>query len=109
MQLVTSLIRVISTLTDARDTAQRQLDAEQKRKGANKVWSLLRTLSTIVRCALQYILQEVLLRCEVTAGCTYLAHVAVCQVQHALCDDRFCLSLADKFQALLLCICTGCI
>ncbi len=36
MQLVTSLIRVISTLMDARDTAQRQLEAEQKRKG-NKV------------------------------------------------------------------------
>lgn len=40
MQLVTSLIRVISTLMDARDTAQRQLEAEQKRKG-NKVLLLV--------------------------------------------------------------------
>lgn len=36
MQLVTSMIRVISTLTDAQNTSQRQLEAEQKRKG-NKV------------------------------------------------------------------------
>jgi STAG domain len=35
-QLVTSLVRVIVTLTGARDTAQRQLDAEQKKK-ASKV------------------------------------------------------------------------
>ena len=33
MQLVTSLIHVMSGLMDARDTAQRQLEAEQKRKG----------------------------------------------------------------------------
>lgn len=45
MQLVTSMIRVISTLTDARDTAQRQLEAEQKRKG-NKVMLGLRALDT---------------------------------------------------------------
>ena len=36
MQLVTSMIRVMSTLEDAQNTAQRQLEAEQKRKG-NKV------------------------------------------------------------------------
>jgi STAG domain len=47
MQLVTSMIRVMSTLEDAQNTAQRQLEAEQKRKG-NKVSAVQATASRVV-------------------------------------------------------------
>lgn len=47
MQLVTSMIRVMSTLEDAQNTAQRQLEAEQKRKG-NKVSALQPTVLCLV-------------------------------------------------------------
>jgi STAG domain len=52
MQLVTSMIRVMSTLEDAQNTAQRQLEAEQKRKG-NKVSAGQRTASCVVATHLQ--------------------------------------------------------
>eukprot|EP00208_Stichococcus_sp_RCC1054_P001585 CAMPEP_0206144868 /NCGR_PEP_ID=MMETSP1473-20131121/25711_1 /ASSEMBLY_ACC=CAM_ASM_001109 /TAXON_ID=1461547 /ORGANISM="Stichococcus sp, Strain RCC1054" /LENGTH=47 /DNA_ID= /DNA_START= /DNA_END= /DNA_ORIENTATION= len=37
MQLMTSLVRVMNTLTEATETSQRQLDAEKKRKGGGRV------------------------------------------------------------------------
>lgn len=81
MQLVTSMIRVIMTLTDARDTAQRQLEAEEKRKG-NKVISLITSQGSYkirgaVTISTAHSISEQAVRCSDAQELSAAAYVSV--------------------------------